>query len=60
MSQRMGGFASGRPASSRERIEAKSNRKPSTCITSTQYRRLSTIKRRTMGWLAFSVLPVPV
>ena len=33
MSQRTGGFGSRRPSSSRERIEARSNRNPSTCIS---------------------------
>ena len=36
MSQRTGGFCMGRPVSSRVRIEARSNRNPSTCISSTQ------------------------
>jgi hypothetical protein len=59
MSQRAGGSGSGRPDASRARIDARSNRNPSTCIVSTQYRRLSTIIRRTTEWLALSVLPVP-
>ena len=36
MSQRTGGFGSKRPSSSRDRIEARSNRNPSTCIWDTQ------------------------
>ena len=60
MSQRTGGSGIGCPDASRARIDARSNRNPSTCIVSTQYRRLSTIIRRTMGWLALNVFPVPV
>ena len=50
----------GCPDTSRERTEARSNRKPLTCIVSTQYRRPSTIIRLTIGWCALSVFPVPV
>ena len=42
MSHRTGGRWSGRPDSSRDSTEARSNRKPSTCMWATQYRRLST------------------
>ena len=60
ISQRTGGLGSGRPASSRDKIEEKSKRKLSTCIWVTQYRRLSWISWRPIGWLAFSMLPQPV
>ena len=39
----------GLPCSSRVSTAARSNRKPSTCISETQYRRLSPIIRRTTG-----------
>jgi hypothetical protein len=48
-----------RPDGSRDRILARSNRNASTCISVTQYRRLSTIIRCTTGWSALSVLPQP-
>jgi hypothetical protein len=47
-------------AGSRDRIEARSKRKPSTRISLTQYRRLSRIIHRTIGSLAFNVLPQPM
>ena len=50
----------GSPDSLRENIDARSKRKPSTCISETQYLKLSRIKRFTTEWLALRVLPVPV
>ncbi len=38
----------GLPDSLRENIDARSKRKPSTCISEAQYRRLSRIKHFTM------------
>ena len=47
-------------STSMEKTAARSNRKPSTCISVTQYRRQSRMNLRTTGWLQFSVLPQPV
>ena len=44
----------------RANTEARSNRNPSTCISFTQYRRLSTINCRTARLAVCSVLPVPL
>jgi hypothetical protein len=43
----------------RVRMEARSKRKPSMRYSMAQWRRQSTMKRRTTGWLQFSVLPQP-
>ena len=42
------------------RIVPRSNRKPSTCSSLTQYRRLSMTILMTAAWDRFNVLPVPV
>ncbi len=60
MSQMIGGRGTGLPSSSRDSTDARSNRKPSTCMSATQVRRLSRIIRRTIDALALSVLPVPL
>ena len=46
--------------SSRARVLARSKRNPSTCMSVTQYRRLSMMSWRTFGCCMFSVLPQPV
>ncbi len=46
--------------SSRASVDARSKRNPSTCISVTQYRRLSMMSWRTWGWRTFMELPVPV
>jgi Zn-dependent protease len=46
--------------SSRARAAARSKRNPSTCISSTQYRRLSMMSCRERGCVMSSVLPQPV
>ena len=48
------------PSLFRLKIDARSNLKPSTCISSTQKRRLSTIILRTAGCAERSTLPAPV
>ena len=60
MSHRIGGLRMGLPDSSRARIDARSNRNPSTCICCDPVRRLSRSVGVTTGWLAFNVLPVPL
>ena len=45
---------------SRASVLARSKRNPSTCISVTQYRRLSMIICSTRGLVIFSVLPQPV
>ena len=40
-------------------MDARSNRNPSTCISSTQYLRQSTINLLATGWLQLNVLPHP-
>jgi hypothetical protein len=60
MSHTTGGFGIGSPETLLVRTDARSNGKPSTCITSTQYRRLSKVVRRPIGWLALRVFPIPV
>ncbi len=47
------------PFRSRPRMDARSNRNPSTCMSPTQYRRHVMIRSRTTGWLQFTVLPHP-
>src|ERR1035438_3326884 len=47
ISQTIGGFNMGSPDSLRENIDARSKRKPSTCISEVQYLRLSRIRRFT-------------
>jgi hypothetical protein len=47
------------PCEGFQRVE-RSKRSPSTCMCSTQYLRLSSTMRLTIGWLALGVLPVPV
>ena len=46
--------------SSRARVAARSKRNPSTCISFTQYRRLSMMSCSTWGWRMLRLLPVPV
>ena len=46
--------------SSRAKAGARSNRNPSTCMSSTQYRRLSKISWMALGCSMFRLLPVPV
>jgi hypothetical protein len=48
------------PSEPRARAGARSKRKPSTCISLTQYRRLSVTSLSTCGCVASSVLPQPV
>ena len=59
MSSKAGALGSGIPVGSRAKIEAKSKRKPSTCISSFQKISDSRIKARTTALLAFKVLPQP-
>ena len=54
-----GGYAIGAPSGARDRIDPSSNRKPSTCISRTQYSRHSTMSFSTMGWLQLKVFPQP-
>src|SRR3989338_1593635 len=54
-----GGFLRGAPSLPRVRMEAKSKRKPSTCISLTQYLRESTISFCEAGWLQEKVFPHP-
>jgi hypothetical protein len=44
----------------RASVAARSKRKPSTCISVAQYRRLSMITLSGSGWRTFSEFPVPV
>ena len=60
ISHSTGGLAIGRPSESRDMIEARSNRKPSTCMSATQWCSASITIRRTTEWLAFRVFPQPV
>ena len=46
--------------SSRASVDAKSKRNPSTCISVTQYRRLSISSCNTYGLRILRLLPVPV
>ena len=48
------------PPSCRAKVAARSNRKPSTCISVSQYRSESMISRSVSGLPAFSEFPVPV
>ncbi len=45
---------------SRASVAARSKRKPSTCISVTQYRSESMISCSVCGWLTLRLLPVPV
>ena len=49
-----------KPPSVRDSAGARSKRKPSTCISETQYRRLSRIVASIGGWPVSTVLPQPV
>ncbi len=44
----------------RASVEARSKRKPSTCISVTQYRSESMISCRVCGWAMLRLFPVPV
>ena len=54
-----GGLASTLPSMSRPRIEARSKRNPSTCMSTTHQRSASMMSLRTITWLQLQVLPQP-
>jgi hypothetical protein len=54
-----GGTDIGAPSGPRESTEPRSNRKPSTCCSVTQYSSASMMYFVTTGWLALKVLPHP-
>ena len=56
----IGAYQSGSPFSPRTSTLARSKRKPSTCISRTQYSRHSTRKRVTTGLLQLTVFPQAV
>ena len=59
MCQSTGGSLIGLPSGPRDRIDARSNRNPSTCISRTQKSRHSTMNFSTTGTLQLNVLPQP-
>ena len=59
MCHRTGGSSIGLPSGPRDRIDARSNRKPSTCISRTQNSRHSAMNFSTSGTLQLNVFPQP-
>jgi hypothetical protein len=54
-----GGFVRTEPSRPLPRIEARSKRNPSTCISVTHQASESRIRSLTTGWLQLNVFPVP-